>query len=158
MSVLFLADESATLAAGALVARLCGGKGIIFLHGTLGAGKTTFSRGLIQQLGHTGSVKSPTYTLVEPYELGHIRVMHYDLYRLGEPEELDYIGLQDHLDNQTLTLIEWPEKGGRLLPVADLELFLEVVSGARELRWLAHSPLGTTIASGLAAKVSIAST
>ena len=150
MNTLFLPDEAATLAAGALLGKLSGGKGIVFLHGTLGAGKTTFSRGLIQALGHNGPVKSPTYTLVEPYDLGNIQVMHYDLYRLGDPEELDYLGLRDYLDANTLTLIEWPEKGLPLLPPPDIELSLEVVAQARLLHWKAHSLLGETLARGLA--------
>lgn len=137
MSSLFLPDDAATLAAGAALARGSRGHGLIFLTGDLGAGKTTLSRGLIQALGHTGAVKSPTYTLVEPYELPGGRVFHYDLYRLADPEELEYLGLRDHLDGQSLTLIEWPQRGGSLLPEPDLRLTLGVLPQGRRLSWQA---------------------
>jgi tRNA threonylcarbamoyladenosine biosynthesis protein TsaE len=146
---LFLPDDTATLAVGAALARASGGHGLIFLSGDLGAGKTTLSRGLIRALGHAGSVKSPTYTLVEPYELPTGRVLHYDLYRLSDPEELEYLGLRDHLDDQTLTLIEWPERGGTLLPVPDLKLSLEVAPRGRQISWQALTSHGELMASAL---------
>jgi tRNA threonylcarbamoyladenosine biosynthesis protein TsaE len=146
-----LADEDATVALGTLLAGLSGGRGVITLRGNLGSGKTTLCRGLIRALGHTGAVKSPTYTLVEPYELPSGRVLHYDLYRLADPEEVDYLGMRDFIDNQTLTLIEWPEKAGPLLPPADLDLHLAVQGKGRSLHWQAHTPLGEQIAAGLAA-------
>jgi tRNA threonylcarbamoyladenosine biosynthesis protein TsaE len=148
---LFLPDDAATLAVGATLARACGGHGLIFLSGDLGAGKTTLSRGLIRALGHSGAVKSPTYTLVEPYELAAGRVMHYDLYRLGDPEELEYLGLRDHLDGETLTLIEWPERGGTLLPAPDLKLLLRVLPAGREISWQALTSHGERMASALVA-------
>jgi tRNA threonylcarbamoyladenosine biosynthesis protein TsaE len=147
---LFLPDDAATLAVGIALARASGGHGLIFLRGDLGAGKTTLSRGLIRALGHAGPVKSPTYTLVEPYELPKGRVMHYDLYRLSDPEELEYLGLRDHLDTDTLTLIEWPERGGMLLPTPDLTLILRVLPHGREISWQALTPHGESMASALA--------
>jgi tRNA threonylcarbamoyladenosine biosynthesis protein TsaE len=144
-----LADEEATLDAGARIARASNGQGLITLRGNLGSGKTTLCRGLIRALGHKGAVKSPTYTLVEPYDLGGIRVQHYDLYRLSDPEEVEYLGMRDFLDNQTLTLIEWPEKAKGFLPPIDLDLVLEVLESGRRLTWQAFSPLGEQIAAAL---------
>ncbi len=145
-----LPDEAATLALGARLADLSEGRGLITLRGTLGSGKTTLCRGILRGLGHGGAVKSPTYTLVEPYELGSLRVLHCDLYRLTDPEEVDYLGLRDFLDNQTLTLIEWPEKAGDLLPQPDLELLLEVLPSGRRLGWQALTPHGKHLAKALA--------
>jgi len=121
---MLLDSEAAVHRLAAFVAQHSEGKGVIWLSGHLGAGKTTFCRGLVRYFGHQGAVKSPTFTLVEPYELcdKKIRIYHFDLYRLSDPMELDYLGLDDYFDQQSLCLVEWPEKGGDYLPAADLHI------------------------------------
>ncbi|MFE8072173.1 tRNA (adenosine(37)-N6)-threonylcarbamoyltransferase complex ATPase subunit type 1 TsaE [Marinobacteraceae bacterium S3BR75-40.1] len=128
-----LADAAATEALGAALARAGGDGGLIFLRGQLGAGKTTLTRGVLRALGHPGNVKSPTYTLVEPYESIRPPVYHFDLYRLADPEELEFMGIRDYIQAEHLCLVEWPERGEAMLPVADLEIALAVSGEAREV-------------------------
>lgn len=133
-----LADDAATEALGAELAQRVS-SGTVFLEGTLGAGKTTLVRGWLRALGHEGAVKSPTYTLVEPYRLNDVDVYHFDLYRLSDPEELEYIGGRDYFAPNCLSLVEWPEKGAGMLPAPVLTIELEVVGSARRalLHWSA---------------------
>ena len=125
-----LRDEAATLALGADLARNFDG-GVVYLCGDLGAGKTTLVRGYLRAIGYEGSVKSPTYTLVEPYEIDDIPIAHLDLYRVTDPVELEYIGLEDVLRDVSLTFIEWPERGEGFLPQADLIIELEILGEGR---------------------------
>lgn len=143
---LTLADAAATEALGAALARCAAGDGLLlFLHGNLGAGKTTLVRGYLHGLGHRGAVKSPTYTLVEPYELAGRHVYHFDLYRLGNPEELEFLGIRDYLADAAQCLVEWPERGTGILPVADLELTLDYQAVGRLARLHAGSERGKVI-------------
>lgn len=126
----FLSDEASTLRAGYdLAQQLCGGM-TVFLEGTLGAGKTTIAKGILQGMGYTGNVKSPTYTLVEPYAQLSPILYHFDLYRLGEPEELEYMGIRDYFSAQSLCLVEWPQRGKGVLPIPDITLQLHPQSCA----------------------------
>lgn len=136
-----LANAEATEALGAQLAQAIT-PGIIYLNGDLGAGKTTLARGFMRGLGHTGKVRSPTYTLVEPYELETCRVYHMDLYRLADAEELEWLGLRDMLAEAALLLVEWPERGSGFLPSADLTIDLEYTGDGREARLLAVTPVG----------------
>ncbi|RRJ82318.1 tRNA (adenosine(37)-N6)-threonylcarbamoyltransferase complex ATPase subunit type 1 TsaE [Aestuariirhabdus litorea] len=139
---LYISDEQQMIELGAVLADSSGLEGVIYLQGDLGAGKTTLSRGLVRSLGYTGAVKSPTYTLVEPYELERGAIYHFDLYRLADPEELEFLGVRDYLSGGALCLIEWPQRGEGWLPAADLEVRIEVSSPGRQLQLLANSPRG----------------
>lgn len=115
---------------------------VVLLHGDLGAGKTTLARGLLRQLGVSGSVRSPTFALLEPYDTPRVRVIHLDLYRLSSADDLDALGLADYDEAGTLWLVEWPERGAGVLPPADLELRLTAGAAGHEIRLQAASPLG----------------
>ena len=149
---LFLADEEATVKFGAALAEVTGGRGVIFLEGDLGAGKTTLSRGLIRGLGHTGPVKSPTFTLVEPYEIGDVRAFHFDLYRLVDPEELEFLGIRDYFEGDALCLIEWPQRGAGFLPKPDLDITISSQAGGRSLLLQGHGTRGEAWCKALAGK------
>lgn len=118
---------------------------VIFLYGLLGAGKTTFVRGFLRGLGYQEKVKSPTYTLVESYEVAGRSVFHFDFYRLTDPEELQYIGIKEYFFSSAICLIEWPEKGLSLLPTPDLACYIEFAGEGRQIRLEACSVRGKTI-------------
>ena len=145
----WLADEAATEALGAALAERLAHGAVLHLRGELGAGKTTLTRGLLRALGHSGPVKSPSYTLVESYETATLRVHHFDLYRLRDPTELDDIGVRDYLDGEAVLVIEWPERGGASAPEADLVVELGIEGVGRRARCSASSPRGAAIVAAL---------
>jgi len=120
----FLKDEAATERLGALFFEVCQ-QGMVYLSGDLGAGKSCFSRGLIHKAGYQGTVKSPTYTLLEAYELPAANIYHFDLYRLQDEEELLFLGCDDYFSPGNLCLVEWPEKAEGVLPLADIKIRIE---------------------------------
>ncbi|MGM0631969.1 MAG: tRNA (adenosine(37)-N6)-threonylcarbamoyltransferase complex ATPase subunit type 1 TsaE [Pseudomonadota bacterium] len=151
----FLENEQATEAAGAAIARaaaslLTSGNLpaalVITLSGDLGAGKTCLARGVMRALGHRGPVKSPTYTLVEPYEHTRIPVCHFDLYRLADPEEVEFLGVDECFEPGRLCLVEWPDRGAGFMPAADLDIRMSPEKAGRRLQWRAVTATGSRLA------------
>jgi tRNA threonylcarbamoyladenosine biosynthesis protein TsaE len=130
---------------GGQLAHACHSRSILHLCGELGVGKTTLVRGFLRALGHTGTVKSPTYTLVEPYQISERMIYHFDFYRLGDPEELEYMGIRDYLEDNVIFLIEWPEKGGPFTPAPDVQIHLSHHAEARFLELQGHTAIGDGI-------------
>ena len=124
ISQFHLADTDATEQFGAALLPYLQEKSLIFLHGELGAGKTTLVRGLLRRAGITGAIKSPTYAVIEEYSASNRKIFHFDLYRLADPQELEWIGIDDYLAQSALCLIEWPSKGKGVLPEADIHITL----------------------------------
>lgn len=141
----YLPNEEATLAFAEEVGKAIDTGLILFLHGPLGAGKTTFARGFLQGLGYKGKVKSPTYTLVEPYEVAAHHIFHFDFYRINDPKELEQIGIRDYFLESSICLIEWAEKGFAVLPEADLHCYLAFDGEGRKIRLVAYSERGNKI-------------
>lgn len=159
-----LADEEATVEFGRALARAtfldpiledsedpepgeghaCMGA-VIYLQGDLGAGKTTLTRGIMRGFGYQGAVKSPTYTLVEPYELTQCHIYHFDLYRLADPEEVEYLGTEDYFANNNLCIVEWPERGSGSIPAPDLIISLQPAGTGRQLQCQTLSDRGELI-------------
>jgi len=145
-----LADAAATEAWAARMAAALPPSLVVALEGDLGAGKTTWVRALLRALGHEGPVPSPTYTLIETYDVGGYRVHHLDLYRLADPEELEFIGLRDLLDGEAGLFIEWPSRGEGALPTPDVELGLAVEGEGRRLTLVGVSQPGSQLVDTLA--------
>ena len=143
--VRYCADEAQQMALGAELSRSIDAPCILFLEGDLGAGKTTLVRGFLRARGYMGPVRSPTYTLVEPYPLGDETVYHLDLYRLADAEELEYLGLRDMLQSRNILLIEWPERGHGRLPKPDLELHIQHQQDGRKITLQANTSAGERV-------------
>jgi tRNA threonylcarbamoyladenosine biosynthesis protein TsaE len=138
-------SEEEMLACGAALANAIEHGAIVFLYGPLGTGKTTFTRGFLRGLGYHAKVKSPTYTLVEPYDVNGTTIYHFDLYRLTDSEELEHIGIREYFKSDAICLIEWPDKGFPLLPVPDLACYIAFAEEGREMRIEAQSIRGQEI-------------
>jgi tRNA threonylcarbamoyladenosine biosynthesis protein TsaE len=136
------ASQGQQEALGAALATASPAACVIYLEGELGVGKTTLVRGFLRGLGYQGLVKSPTYTLVEPYDLGHRHCYHFDLYRLADPGELEYIGIRDLMGEEAILLVEWPERGAGELPGPDLRIRIRYLEGGRSIELLAETAIG----------------
>jgi tRNA threonylcarbamoyladenosine biosynthesis protein TsaE len=139
---LSLPDEAATLRLGGACAAGARKGLALHLRGELGAGKTTLVRGLLRALGHQGRVKSPTYTLVEPYADLRLNLYHFDFYRFKDRSEWLSSGFREHFNPESLCIVEWPERAGGLIAPPDLDILLEYRADAREATLSARTPSG----------------
>jgi tRNA threonylcarbamoyladenosine biosynthesis protein TsaE len=144
-----VADEAAVQRVASAFAHAVRPPTVLFLRGDLGAGKTTFARAYIHALGYEGYVKSPSYGLLETYQVSGQSVLHLDLYRIEDPEELEYLAIRDLFDDSTVLLVEWPDRGGSLLPPPDLVLDFGESDALRFIEFRACSPRGAELASGI---------
>ena len=144
-----LQGESDTLKLGARLFCAVEKGSLVFLDGNLGAGKTTLVRGYLRAAGYPGTVKSPTYTLVEEYSVGGTRVYHFDLYRLADPEELEWMGIRDYLSGEAICLVEWPARGAAVLPPPDLRIQLAAAGSGRTAVLEFFGDVGIAIANKL---------
>lgn len=134
---------------GGRLARHCCAGNRLFLQGEIGSGKTTLVRGFLTGLGYQGLVKSPTYTLVEPYQIDDLEIFHLDLYRLNSPDEVFSIGIQDYFSPTAICLVEWPEKAGTLLAPADLHIVIQYKADHRALQLSPGTAAGIAILQAL---------
>lgn len=147
MNKYIINSENQMLALAGALAKAAKSGLTLFLEGPLGAGKTTFARGFLRGLGYEHKVKSPTYTLVEPYELNALTLYHFDLYRLNDPEEFAFLGAREYFSPNSICLVEWPEKGEGWLPAADIICRILIHDENREVLFISQSVLGSEILS-----------
>ena len=146
-------NEDETMRFGRQLAACLGGRGAVHIKGRLGIGKTTLCRAVLRAMGHGGAVKSPTFTLVEPYETDDYTLYHFDLYRLSDPDELEYIGMDDYFRADCLCLIEWPEKAAGKLPQHDLTIVLRGSGNERTISLESNSYYGENVRLELANRI-----
>lgn len=137
-----LTEEAATLNFGATFSEILHPGLIIFLNGDLGAGKTTLTRGILRKMGYNGIVKSPTYNLVELYKFSRLYFYHFDFYRFNDPNEWEEAGFREYFNADSICIVEWPEKAGKLLPVADIQLSIHIVELGRNIEIYAPTEAG----------------
>ncbi len=150
-----LESAEAQLAFGAHLAGVLKPPCLIFLAGELGTGKTTLTRGILGGLGYPGQVRSPTYTLIEPYELQGCELYHFDLYRLADPDELAELGVRDLLHDRAIWVVEWPERAAELLPNPDLRILISYRPPGRRLSISAGSAVGESICANLGSAINV---
>jgi tRNA threonylcarbamoyladenosine biosynthesis protein TsaE len=138
----FLAAATDTLALGAALAPGLQPGMVIYLCGDLGSGKTTLARGILRALGVTESIKSPTFTLVEPYTISSLYLYHFDFYRFTRSDEWVDAGLREYFNSESVCLIEWPEKAGGELPAPDLRIEIDIDGSGRSVTIMAHTEAG----------------
>lgn len=138
----YLASEAETLALGAELGRGLEPGLVIYLCGDLGAGKTTFARGILQGLGYAGKVKSPTFTLVELYKFSRLYLYHFDFYRFNDPRELVDAGFRDYFNPESVCLVEWPERAAASLPPPDVKIVLQFAGTGRRIELFADTEVG----------------
>ena len=138
-------DEAAMIALGERLAEACHDPAVFYLRGPLGAGKTTLVRGFMRGMGYDAAVKSPTYTLIEPYEAGSRLLYHLDLYRIHDAVELEYLGLRELQDGGAVLLVEWPERGAGFLPPADVSIEIDYAADGRRVSLKGHSAAGKNL-------------
>ena len=148
-----LENEDQTLAVGKTLAEASEPGFIIYLYGQLGAGKTTLTRGFLHYFGVTSTVKSPTFTLVEPYILPTQTIYHFDLYRLNSADELNDIGIRDYVNENSICLFEWPDNGKNVLPKPDLSCYIDFLSQGRTIKLQANSLQGNEVITKIMARV-----
>jgi len=153
----FLPDEAATLELGGALAACLEPGLIVYLRGDLGAGKTTLVRGILRALGYTGAVRSPTYTLVELYEVSRLDLHHFDFYRFHDPREWIDAGFRESFDDRSVSLIEWPEKAAGSLPPADVEITLAASGSGRSASFTHNSVRGQKCLARLAERYPLSS-
>jgi tRNA threonylcarbamoyladenosine biosynthesis protein TsaE len=136
-------------ALGAKLAAQVGNVRLLSIRGPLGAGKTTLVRGMLHGLGHAGAVKSPTFTLVEPYTFGNLHFYHFDLYRLNDPGELEFLGVRDYLDGNGVCVVEWAERAQGVLPSPDVDIMIEPTETGRMVRIMTLTPQGDVLLKAL---------
>lgn len=138
-------NETELLRFGTILGKVANPPLVIYLIGELGAGKTTFSRGFLAGKGYQGRVKSPTYTLIEPYHLSNVDVFHFDFYRIQHPEELELLGIREFFYSSSICLIEWPECANDRIPKPDLEIKFDIIEDGRRIEIKDCSAQGTAV-------------